>query len=102
MALNSDALRVFLGVVDAGSLSAAAELLGQTASGVSRALARLEEDLGVMLLNRTTRRMELTEEGAHFCPRRGRLLRRWTRPKSACGWCISGRRAGCGWMRRCR
>jgi len=33
MSLNSDALRLFLGVVDAGSMSAAAEMLGQTASG---------------------------------------------------------------------
>ncbi len=33
MSLNSDALRLFLGVVDAGSLSAAAEVLGHTASG---------------------------------------------------------------------
>ncbi|WAI84715.1 MULTISPECIES: LysR family transcriptional regulator [Achromobacter] len=74
MALNSDALRVFLGVVDAGSLSAAAELLGQTASGVSRALSRLEEDLGVMLLNRTTRRMELTEEGARFLPKARQIV----------------------------
>lgn len=66
MALNSEALRLFLGVVDAGSMSAAAEMLGQTASGVSRGLSRLEEDLGVTLLTRTTRRMELTAEGAHF------------------------------------
>ncbi|WP_144632240.1 LysR family transcriptional regulator [Bordetella genomosp. 13] len=66
MALNSDALRVFLAVVDTGSMSAAAEFLGQTASGVSRALARLEEQLGVTLLTRTTRRMELTEEGLQF------------------------------------
>ncbi len=66
MALNSDALRLFLGVVDAGTMSAAAELLGQTASGVSRGLSRLEDELGVTLLTRTTRRMELTEEGELF------------------------------------
>lgn len=66
MSLNSDALRVFLAVVDTGSMSAAAELLGQTASGVSRGLSRLEEELGVTLLTRTTRRMELTEEGRVF------------------------------------
>ena len=65
MSLNSDALRLFLAVVDAGTMSAA-EMLGQTASGVSRGLSRLEEDLGVTLLTRTTRRMELTEEGALF------------------------------------
>lgn len=66
MSLNSDSLRIFLAVVDAGGMSAAAELLGQTASGVSRALARLEAQLGVTLLTRTTRRMELTEEGRLF------------------------------------
>lgn len=74
MALNSDALRVFLAVVDAGSLSAATETLGQTASGVSRGLSRLEEDLGVTLLTRTTRRMELTEEGAHFVPKARQII----------------------------
>lgn len=74
MSLNSDALRLFLGVVDAGSLSAAAEVLGHTASGVSRGLSRLEEDLGVMLLNRTTRRMDLTEEGKHFLPKARQIV----------------------------
>lgn len=74
MSLNSEALRLFLGVVDAGSLSAAAEMLGQTASGVSRGLQRLEEDLGVTLLNRTTRRMELTEEGRHFLPKARQIV----------------------------
>ncbi|HYG41552.1 MAG TPA: LysR family transcriptional regulator [Bordetella sp.] len=69
MALSSDALRVFLAVVDTGSMSAAAESLGQTASGVSRSLSRLETQLGVTLLTRTTRRMELTEEGHLFLAR---------------------------------
>lgn len=69
MALNSDALRVFLAVVDTGSMSAAAEFLGQTASGVSRSLSRLETQLGVTLLTRTTRRMELTDEGRLFLQR---------------------------------
>ncbi|HEY0296957.1 MAG TPA: LysR family transcriptional regulator [Bordetella sp.] len=69
MSLNSDALRMFLAVVDTGGMSAAAESLGQTASGVSRSLSRLEEQLGVTLLTRTTRRMELTEEGRLFLER---------------------------------
>jgi len=69
MALSSDVLRVFLAVVDTGSMSAAAEFLGQTASGVSRSLSRLETQLGVTLLTRTTRRMELTEEGQLFLQR---------------------------------
>lgn len=53
----------FLAIIDRGSFSGAAEQLGQTPSGVSRSLSRLEEQLNVRLLNRTTRRMDLTEEG---------------------------------------
>ncbi|MCW5298463.1 LysR family transcriptional regulator [Herbaspirillum lusitanum] len=66
MAMQSDEMRIFIAVVEAGSLSAAAEVLEQTTSGVSRALTRLEEKLGTSLLTRTTRRMDLTEEGQVF------------------------------------
>ncbi|MFJ3055063.1 LysR substrate-binding domain-containing protein [Herbaspirillum sp. NPDC087042] len=66
MSIQSEELRTFVAVVEAGSLSAAAEVLEQTTSGVSRALSRLEEKLGASLLTRTTRRMELTEEGRAF------------------------------------
>ncbi|GAB2873899.1 LysR family transcriptional regulator [Pseudoduganella ginsengisoli] len=63
MDIHSDDLKTFVAVIDSGSLSAAAAHLAQTTSGVSRALARLEEKLGATLLTRTTRRMDLTEEG---------------------------------------
>jgi DNA-binding transcriptional LysR family regulator len=66
MTMQSDEMRIFIAVVEAGSLSAAAEVLEQTTSGISRALTRLEEKLGTSLLTRTTRRMELTEEGQVF------------------------------------
>ncbi|MYN07818.1 LysR family transcriptional regulator [Pseudoduganella aquatica] len=66
MDINSDDLKIFVAVVDSGTLSAASVHLGQTTSGVSRALARLEEKLATTLLTRTTRRMELTEEGHLF------------------------------------
>ncbi|KQW87131.1 LysR family transcriptional regulator [Massilia sp. Root418] len=66
MDINSDDLRIFVAVVDSGTLSAASVHLGQTTSGVSRALSRLEEKLATTLLTRTTRRMELTEEGQLF------------------------------------
>lgn len=66
MNIHSDDLRVFIAVVDCGTLSAAAEQLGQTTSGLSRALSRLEQKLATSLLTRTTRRMELTEEGHLF------------------------------------
>lgn len=61
--INVDAMVNFLAIIDHGSFSAAAEILGQTPSGVSRSLSRLEEQLNVRLLNRTTRRLDLTEEG---------------------------------------
>ncbi|WP_039785382.1 LysR family transcriptional regulator [Herbaspirillum huttiense] len=66
MSIQSEELRTFVAVVEAGTLSAAAEVLEQTTSGVSRALTRLEEKLGTSLLTRTTRRMDLTEEGQVF------------------------------------
>lgn len=66
MNIHSDDLRIFIAVVDNGTLSAAAEQLGQTTSGLSRALSRLEQKLATTLLTRTTRRMELTEEGHLF------------------------------------
>ncbi|WP_296001110.1 LysR family transcriptional regulator [Rugamonas sp.] len=66
MDIHSDDLKIFVAVVDSGSLSAASVHLGQTTSGVSRGLSRLEEKLATSLLTRTTRRMELTEEGQLF------------------------------------
>lgn len=66
MRINSDDMAVFVAVIDSGTLSAAATQLGQTTSGVSRALSRLEEKLATSLLTRTTRRMVLTEEGKLF------------------------------------
>ncbi|BAK78525.1 transcriptional regulator, LysR family [Pseudogulbenkiania sp. NH8B] len=66
MKTTTEELLAFVRVVDAGSITAAAEQLGQTTSGVSRALSRLEGKLATTLLNRTTRRLELTEEGRLF------------------------------------
>jgi DNA-binding transcriptional LysR family regulator len=74
MKTTLDELQAFTQVVDGGSISAAAEQLGQTASGISRALGRLEDKLGVTLLRRTTRRLELTEEGAAFLAQARRIL----------------------------
>jgi DNA-binding transcriptional LysR family regulator len=66
MKVTLDELQTFATVVDAGSITAAAQLLGQTVSGTSRTLGRLEEKLRTTLLRRTTRRLELTEEGRTF------------------------------------
>jgi DNA-binding transcriptional LysR family regulator len=59
--LNRVAL--FAAVVDAGGFSAAARRLGLPKASVSRGVARLEAELGARLLNRTTRRLELTAPG---------------------------------------
>lgn len=66
MKTNSDELELFVAVVDAGSLRQAAENLGVDNAVVSRRLKRLEEKLATTLLNRTTRRLSLTEEGQWF------------------------------------
>ncbi len=54
---------VLAAVVEGGSFARAAEVLGLTPSGVSRAIARLEARIGVRLLDRTTRSLHLTDEG---------------------------------------
>lgn len=64
MDLNETA--VFVKVVDAGSFSAAARLLGLPTSTVSTRVARLERRLGVTLLQRTTRRLSLTDAGSLY------------------------------------
>jgi DNA-binding transcriptional LysR family regulator len=63
---RSDELQTFVSVIECGSISAAAEQVGQTPSAVSRTLSRLEAKLDTTLINRTTRRMDLTEEGKYF------------------------------------
>jgi len=64
---------VFLRVVDFGTLSGAARALGVSTSAVSASLARLERKLAVRLLNRTTRRLNVTAEGAEFYSRCKRI-----------------------------
>jgi DNA-binding transcriptional LysR family regulator len=71
---RSDELQIFVAVIECGSISAAAEQAGQTPSAVSRTLSRLESKLATTLINRTTRRMDLTEEGKFFFERAKRIL----------------------------
>lgn len=65
---------VFSKVVQAGSLSAAARELGVSIAVVSRTLAALETRLGVRLVNRTTRSLHLTDEGASYYETSQRIL----------------------------
>lgn len=64
--MDTEDLRTFVDVADAGGVSPAARRLGLAKSIVSRRLARLEADLGVQLLARSTRGAVLTEAGEAF------------------------------------
>ncbi|XYH93841.1 LysR family transcriptional regulator [Sorangium sp. So ce1128] len=67
-------MAAFLASVEEGSFSAAAEKLGLTPSGVSKLVSRLEERLRVRLLQRTTRRMQLTQVGKAYYERARRIF----------------------------
>ena len=61
-----DDLRFFAGVAAAGTLTEVARQWGVSVSAVSKRLARLERRLGVRLVNRSTRRLTLTDEGRRY------------------------------------
>ena len=69
-----DAVRVFAEVVKTGGFTAAAKALGLPKSSVSRRVAALEERLGTRLLQRTTRRVSLTDVGEVYYARAARAL----------------------------
>ena len=68
------AIKVFVAVVDAGSLSAAGRRLSMPLTTVSRHLAALEDLVGVRLITRTTRELALTETGRHYLESCHRIL----------------------------
>ena len=72
--METEKLRVLLTALDCGSLSAAAEKLDYTPSGVSRAVQALEEELGLELLRRTRWGVEATESCAQLLPRLRELV----------------------------
>jgi DNA-binding transcriptional LysR family regulator len=67
-------LQAFVAVVEAGTFTAAAERLNSAKSAVSRRVSALEERLGVQLLRRTTRTLNLTETGQSFYEHSARIL----------------------------
>jgi DNA-binding transcriptional LysR family regulator len=72
--IDLTALQTFVRIADGGSLSAAARATGRSLPAVSRSLALLEAELGVRLLQRTTRRIHLTDAGAQYLERCRRIL----------------------------
>jgi DNA-binding transcriptional LysR family regulator len=71
---NLTDLRVFTRIVATGSLSQAGRELNLSLAAVSKRLAALEDRLGVRLINRTTRRLAVTQEGGEFFARCQRIL----------------------------
>ncbi len=69
-----DAMHVFVRVVEAGSLSAAARAIPMSLTSVSRQLSALERQFGTQLLRRTTRHIALTDEGRLFFERAKSIL----------------------------
>lgn len=76
-------LNAFVQIVESGSIVRAAEQLGQTTSGISRALQRLESKLNVTLLERTTRKLKLTQEGQLFLEKSRKILHDLTEAEDA-------------------
>ncbi|RXT55417.1 LysR family transcriptional regulator [Bosea sp. Tri-44] len=73
--MKLDGVVVFVATAEAGSISAASRRLGLAKSVVSERLAELEHILGARLIQRTTRKLSLTESGHMFLPRAQRILR---------------------------
>ena len=71
---RSGELEVFVRVVESGGFSAAARTYRMTPSAVSKLIARLEARLGARLINRSTRKLQLTPEGAALYERGVRIL----------------------------
>ena len=71
---RSSDLQVFVRVLDRGSFSSAAKDLGITPSAVSKLISRLEDRLGARLLERSTRRLALTQEGETYLARARRIV----------------------------
>lgn len=64
--MNLNDLRLFIRVVETSSFTAAADSLGLQKSTISRRIAQLEDSLGVRLLQRSTRKLQLTAEGSEL------------------------------------
>ncbi|NVZ67220.1 LysR family transcriptional regulator, partial [Pseudomonas gingeri] len=67
-------MRFFITVAQSGSFTAAAGVLGTTITNVSKAVSSLEASLQTRLINRTTRRLALTEAGVRYLQRCEKIL----------------------------
>ncbi|HUD52101.1 LysR family transcriptional regulator, partial [Parvibaculum sp.] len=74
MTIDLNAFAAYAKVVETGSFTAAAEALKLSKSMVSRQISMLEDELGIRLLNRTTRKLNVTEAGAVVFERAARIV----------------------------
>jgi len=81
--MDLNQIGTFIRVVETGTFTAAALALGLPKSSVSRGVAQLEEALGVRLLQRTTRKLNLTEAGRRYYQRARRSLSELDQANSA-------------------
>lgn len=81
--IDLNRVAAFVRVVETQSFTAAAQLLGLPKSSVSRAVSKLEQDLGVTLLRRTTRRLSLTEAGMLYLGRAREALQLLSEARNA-------------------
>jgi DNA-binding transcriptional LysR family regulator len=94
--MDLDAIAVFVKVVQAGSFSQAARLLGMPNTTVSAKVARLEKDLGITLIRRTTRKLYVTPAGQAFF---ARCMRGLAEIETAQAEITSARTEPCGLLR---
>src|SRR6185369_16228864 len=80
--MRLDDLGLFLRVAHSASLSEAARQLDQTPASVSARLKRIEEELGVRLVERTTRALRLTPEGERFLQTCDAITATWARGRT--------------------
>lgn len=73
--MRLEGLEAFVAIAETGTISGAAKRLHLSTSVVSERLARLEQELGVALMHRTTRKLTLTEDGLTFRARAAAILR---------------------------
>jgi DNA-binding transcriptional LysR family regulator len=89
-------MREFVLAIEKGSLTAAAAHLGVTGSAVGKSISRLEARLGVQLLHRTTRRIDLTSEGEAYLLSCRRIMEELDQTES---FLATGHRAPIGRLR---
>lgn len=80
--MKLDGVTAFVAIVESGSLSSAARSLNLSKSAVSERLADLERSLGAHLIQRTTRKLAVTEDGVAFLDRARRILREATEARA--------------------